>query len=228
MVKRSNGNVLITVLLTMVLSLAACMPVVPEAEPASASTPAATEEAAQEATAVPTEEAMEDPTVEPTEEPTAEAAEDATAEPVSEDLDVGSLVRQILAQQLQLDVDQINIVTVEAVEWPDACLGVYTADVMCAQVITPGYRVVLDVDGQQYEYHTNSDGSFVQLFSAPEANIGQVVVTWEQTLDSCQSAQIGSEGVLFGPCMGVKMGGQLVSPERKDGARRPGRHLCPI
>jgi hypothetical protein len=120
-----------------------------------------------------------------------------------------------LAQQLQLDLDQIEIVSVEEVEWPDACLGVYTADMMCAQVITPGYRVVLAVDGQQYEYHTNSDGSFVQLFSAPEANVGDVLISWQQTLDTCQAAQIARDGILFGPCMGVQMGGKLVSPERE-------------
>ncbi len=133
----------------------------------------------------------------------------------SSDLDAGVLVRQILAQQLQLDLNEIEIVTVEAVEWPDACLGVYTADMMCAQVITPGYRVVLAVDGQQYEYHTNLDGSNVQLASAPEANVGEILIEWQQTQDFCEAAQIGTEGIVFGPCMGVQMGGKLVSSERE-------------
>jgi hypothetical protein len=208
-------------LLALAMSLAACTGVAPQ----GAETPAAVEEATTlPPTEEATEEATEEPTVVPTEKATAEATEEATAEataePIaetgSEDVDMGALVRQILAQQLQLNLDQVEIVSVEAVEWPDACLGVYTADMMCAQVITPGYRVVLAVDGQQYEYHTNQDGSFVQLFSAPEANIGEVILSWQQTLDTCQAADFGRDGVSFGPCMGVRMGGKLVSPERED------------
>jgi hypothetical protein len=35
-------------------------------------------------------------------------------------------------------------------------------DVMCAQVITPGRVIVLEVNGVQYEYHTSANGSRVQ------------------------------------------------------------------
>ena len=195
------------VLLTVALSLAACVPV----GPPDTAAPAPSEEE----TTVPTSEATEEATAQATEEATEEPTEEATAEPAGESMDLGALVSQILAQQLQINLDQIEIVSVEEVEWPDACLGVYTADMMCAQVITPGYRVILAVDGQQYEYHTNLDGSFVQLFAAPEANVGDVLISWQQTLDLCQAAQIGTEGVAFGPCMGVMMGGKLVSPERE-------------
>jgi hypothetical protein len=207
----------LVLILAFALSLAACMPITPTsptspaAEPAGEGTPAATEEAAAE----PTREPAEEPAGAATEEPAEEPTEEPVAEPATGEVDMGALVRQILAQQLQLDLDQIEIVTVEEVEWPDACLGVYTADVMCAQVITPGYRVVLAVDGQQYEYHTNLDGSSVQLFSAPEANIGDLLIDWQQTLDTCQAALIGTEGIEFGPCMGVRMGGKLVSGERE-------------
>jgi len=133
------------------------------------------------------------PATSPLDQPAPESPleEPATASE-SGDLDVGALARQILAQQLQLDLDEIEIVTVEAVEWPDACLGVYTADMMCAQVITPGYLVVLAVDGEQYEYHTNLDGSNVQLASAPEANVGEILIEWQQTQDIYSSAQIGT------------------------------------
>jgi hypothetical protein len=42
------------------------------------------------------------------------------------------------------------------VEWPDACLGVSQPDVACAEVITPGYRVLLEANGLLYEYHTDT------------------------------------------------------------------------
>jgi hypothetical protein len=56
-------------------------------------------------------------------------------------------------------VDQIKLVSVEAVEWPDGCLGVYRPEVMCTQATVPGYRIVLEANGAEYVYHTNADGS---------------------------------------------------------------------
>lgn len=138
-------------------------------------------------------------------------------EPVSQPSEetIAGLVRTQMAQQLHISVDETEVISVEAVDWPDACLGVYSPEIMCATVITPGYRVILAVDGQEYEFHTNHDSSFIQLFSAPEANIGEVLITWQQAIDLCQSIEIGTEGVAFGPCMGVLLGSTLVSPERE-------------
>jgi hypothetical protein len=59
-----------------------------------------------------------------------------------------------LAAQLNVTVDSITVVSVEAVEWPDASLGCPQPGMSYAQVITPGYRVVLEASGEQYEYHT--------------------------------------------------------------------------
>ena len=71
--------------------------------------------------------------------------------------------RADLAERLQIDPDTINLVRVEAVEWPDGCLGVQTPGIMCTMVITPGYRVILEAGGQQYEYHTSASGDAVRL-----------------------------------------------------------------
>ncbi len=71
--------------------------------------------------------------------------------------------RADLVQRLQVDVDTIGLVSVEHVDWPDACMGIETPGVMCAQIITPGYKVVLEAEGKQYEYHTNESGSVVRL-----------------------------------------------------------------
>jgi hypothetical protein len=49
----------------------------------------------------------------------------------------------------------IGIVSVEPLDWPDACLGLPGPDEACAQVITPGLRVILSAAGRAYEYHTN-------------------------------------------------------------------------
>lgn len=71
------------------------------------------------------------------------------------------LVKADLAQRLSTSVDQINVVESEPVEWSDSSLGCPQPDMFYMQVITPGYRIVLDANGQQYEYHSNRDISFV-------------------------------------------------------------------
>jgi hypothetical protein len=52
-----------------------------------------------------------------------------------------------------------RIISVEAVDWPDACLGAANPGDICAAVITPGYRIILDVGGQRVEYHTDRHGA---------------------------------------------------------------------
>ncbi len=192
----------IVITLCTTLVLAACAP---------ATAPGDTPPAA-EATAVPAVEpttAAADPTTVPAEEPAVPAEQAA-----GDNVDMGELVRQVLVQQLQIDAAQVEIVSVEPVDWPDSCLGISTPDVMCAQVITPGYRVVLAVGDQEYEYHTNADGANIQLAAAPEANIGDTLLIWQQTLDTCQAATFGATGVAFGPCMGEPMGGNYAGEER--------------
>jgi hypothetical protein len=142
--------------------------------PAEEGTPAS-----EEATAEPAGEATE----EATEEATAEVAEEPTLElePEGEEVvDIAAVVSQTLADELQIDPAEIEVITVEEVEWPDACLGVQSPDVMCAQVITPGFRVVLEANGEQYEYHTNLDGSSIVILEKPEANLEDVLVTWHR------------------------------------------------
>jgi len=70
---------------------------------------------------------------------------------------------QALAAALGLSVDQIKLVSIEAVDWPDACLGIAQPGVVCAQVVTPGFIVVLEANGKQYEYHINADGRVVRM-----------------------------------------------------------------
>ena len=66
--------------------------------------------------------------------------------------------QKFLSQSLGVDVAQIQVVKVEDVEWPDACLGLPNGDEACAQVITPGFRITLEVNGQTYILHTDENG----------------------------------------------------------------------
>ncbi len=60
-----------------------------------------------------------------------------------------------LAGRLAIAIDAIQVRAVEAVEWPDASLGCPKPGMMYAQVITPGYRIVLEAAGKTYEYHSS-------------------------------------------------------------------------
>ena len=68
------------------------------------------------------------------------------------------LVRQAsadLATRLAVPPDQIQVVSVDEVEWRDSSLGVPQPGQMYAQVITPGYRIILQAQGKRYRYHSD-------------------------------------------------------------------------
>ena len=67
-----------------------------------------------------------------------------------------------LAERLGINEDQITVTSVEFMEWPDSCLGIQKEGVACAGVITPGFRVLLEANGQTYDYHTDG-GSRAEL-----------------------------------------------------------------
>ena len=50
---------------------------------------------------------------------------------------------------------------VRAVDWPNACLGVDTPGIACAQVITPGYIVLLDAGHGPITFHADTNGNVV-------------------------------------------------------------------
>ena len=60
-----------------------------------------------------------------------------------------------LAERLDIDASQIEVVDVEAVQWNDSALGCPQPGMMYLQVITPGYRITLAAEGERYTYHTD-------------------------------------------------------------------------
>ena len=73
------------------------------------------------------------------------------------------VARDDLAQRLSASRKEITVQSVEAVEFPDTSLGVPEPDRVYAQVITPGYIIILIVDNAVYEYH----GSGNRIVFAP-------------------------------------------------------------
>jgi hypothetical protein len=63
-----------------------------------------------------------------------------------------------LAKTTAAPESEITIVLEEERTWPDSCLGCPDPSEMCAQVLTPGSRIVLLARGVTYEYHTSRSG----------------------------------------------------------------------
>ncbi|MEJ2266405.1 MAG: hypothetical protein P8X95_23410 [Anaerolineales bacterium] len=67
-----------------------------------------------------------------------------------------------LSSATGVNVQDIQIISTEQVDWPDACLGLPNTGETCAQVVTPGFQVVLQVNGQKYEFRTDKQGNIVR------------------------------------------------------------------
>jgi hypothetical protein len=70
--------------------------------------------------------------------------------------------RQLVASTLGVDIGQIEITAIEAQEWPDVCLGLPEEGEACAQVVTPGYEVRMEVNGQEYIIRTDELGQIIR------------------------------------------------------------------
>ena len=66
-----------------------------------------------------------------------------------------------LAKRLGVSEEEITVVSVESVTWRDASLGCPKKGRMYSQVLTPGYQIILEVNGTQYDYRTNETGYFL-------------------------------------------------------------------
>lgn len=60
-----------------------------------------------------------------------------------------------LGSELGVTPQDIEVMDVEAVEWPDASLGCPQEGMLYAQVVTPGYRILLKAEGKVFEYHSD-------------------------------------------------------------------------
>ena len=66
---------------------------------------------------------------------------------------------QALVEAINVPVDQIQLISTEAVQWPDGCLGIVRINARCMGGPIDGFRIILEANGQQYEFHTNQDGT---------------------------------------------------------------------
>jgi hypothetical protein len=65
------------------------------------------------------------------------------------------------ATRANVSLAQVQVVQVLEREWSDASLGCPASGTLYAQVITPGFLIVLEASGQRFEYHADRRGRLV-------------------------------------------------------------------
>ena len=71
-----------------------------------------------------------------------------------------SSIKDELAEKLDVAVDDIEVVSAEAVMWSDGSLGCARPGQVYTQAIVPGYRVILEYSGTKYDYRAGEGGYF--------------------------------------------------------------------
>ena len=70
--------------------------------------------------------------------------------------------RQAVAQGVGVDISQVSVFSVVERAWSNSCLELPNPGEVCLPIITAGYRIILFVGTQEYEAHTNLDGTIVR------------------------------------------------------------------
>lgn len=76
--------------------------------------------------------------------------------PISEYAQLFMMARDDLSQRTGADIGLIKLASIERVQWSDTSLGSPQPGMMYAQVIVPGFRMVLEAEGKRYLYHTST------------------------------------------------------------------------
>jgi hypothetical protein len=128
----------------------------------------------------------------------------ATPVPIPESPEALQATLWQLANQFRVNMDQVHLVHWEQIDWPNGCLGIPMRDA-CTQAVVPGYRIVVEVGGQEYEYRSNlPDAQPYRLLLAagPNPGIEEPALVWEGQVEGrCRSLILSADsGAAMGPC----------------------------
>jgi hypothetical protein len=76
--------------------------------------------------------------------------------------DVALNVQNYISQTMGIAAETIEIKNVEQKDWPNGCLGLPEGDEVCTEAITPGWLLTFTIDGQDYNYRVNQDGTVIR------------------------------------------------------------------
>lgn len=144
----------------------------------------------------------------PPETPVVDVAPDPAAEKAAE-------LARILGLRIGLLSGEMTVIEAAESIWPNACLGFPADGEICAEVLTPGYAVTLEVDFLRYSFRTDESLEQIRLVAAPLPEIGTTLAVWKDTRSSFATATVGSDGFAIGLRGGPQMTLPFVSLERE-------------
>jgi hypothetical protein len=72
-----------------------------------------------------------------------------------------------LSRELSIPKLDISVSSSEATDWSDTCLGASQPDELCAQVVTPGYRLLINTPQGEYVVHSDRLGRSFRIAQVP-------------------------------------------------------------
>ena len=81
------------------------------------------------------------------------------------------------ADRAGIDPDSVDVVSAEPVTWDDGSLGCPEPGQGYIQALTPGYHVILQAGGQEYDYRAADNGAF-KLCENPDGSDGGGIVDY--------------------------------------------------
>jgi hypothetical protein len=77
-----------------------------------------------------------------------------------------------LSNRFSFPEAEISVAEVSEVIWPDSGLGCSQSDMASAQVLTPGYLILLEYNSNKYEYHADKNSYVTYCVNAIPLNFG--------------------------------------------------------
>lgn len=137
----------------LVVCLAACGEVGDVGRPGPAASPTSTS----------TSTGGEAPSTEPVRSTTTIRASSTTAPTTTPAQGATPLIQAIvadLAAREGVAASDVEVLSTESVDWPDASLGCPEAGTSYIQVVTPGHRIILGIGEATFDYRATVDGRF--------------------------------------------------------------------
>lgn len=94
--------------------------------------------------------------------PTVEPSDKEPDEPVTGEVPAAILddMKDDAAARAGVDRDAVAVVSAEAVTWNDGSLGCPEPGMGYTQALVPGYHVILEAEGVEYDYRAADNGAF--------------------------------------------------------------------
>lgn len=84
---------------------------------------------------------------------------------------LGDYARWDLALRLNVSEDSVVTMAIAPVVFPSLCLGFERPDIVCAEMLAPGFIILLQAGGKEYRYHVSEHGFIATDFERGQRTI---------------------------------------------------------